>query len=86
MVMQFERAADLESGQWQGGVHHDLMGTGVDGISGNRRFAMCSQAGRGLSVRRATEDVETQVVAHDAGQLAGIGADPKRGMSTRIEL
>ncbi len=63
---KLDAAFELESRERQAGAYGQRRSVGLDFVCRDRRFAVGSQTCRGFVSGRPAEDVEAQVVSHDA--------------------
>ena len=83
---QLDPALHLEPRARQTGAHHDRIGGPADVEVRGRDFAVHRQSGTGFGFGGSTEDVETEVVAHDSGQQARFDRAAVFGMALRVVL
>ena len=79
-IVQLESSLDLQVRERQMRLHDELAARHLDVVVHDRRLAVHGHAGCGLLRRRRAEDVEAQVVSHDAGEQRRIDVGAVGGM------
>src|SRR5438552_9331292 len=79
-VDDFDLTLKMSLCQRQMGLDRELPICFISLVRNNRAFPMRRHSRRELFIRRTTENVEAQIVSHDAGQQLGIAAAAVVGM------
>src|SRR5579862_6210414 len=70
--------------KWQVRLQCEFSAGLENGVGNHRSFAMGSDSQRGFLRRWSSENIQTEIVAHDAGEQTGVHASPVFRMFVRI--